>query len=70
MGRSALRESVDILPPLERRSAELGFTTTPAAAEMIRLAARVRGKKLATYLREVVERDASRVVARWQQSAR
>lgn len=64
------RQSVsvlDALPAPERRTAEMGFTTTPTRAEIIRLAARLSGKKIATYLRELAESDSAQIVAKWRQ---
>lgn len=61
-----MTQSTDLaLPTVERRDKEMGFTVTPTSADMIRLAARLSRKKLATYLRDVAEADAARVIAKW-----
>jgi hypothetical protein len=61
------KAAVSPIPPIERRTQEFGFTATPRSGDVVRLAARISGKKLATYLRDVIEADAAMVVAQWQQ---
>lgn len=54
------------LPEPPKLDAELGFTTTRGSRERIKIAAKILGKPLARYLRDVAEADAERTIEEYR----